>query len=377
MNQNKIQIRESLSFDDILISPAKSNVLPTEVNLTTKFAKKIKLKIPLISAAMDTVTDSDMAITIAMLGGIGVLHRNCTADMQAEEVIKVKKVEANSENASNDDNGKLVVAAAIGTTNDDIVRAEKLLKAGVDSIVIDTAHGHSYKVVQIIKDVLSILGDKSLIVGNIATKQAADDLINAGVHTLKVGIGPGSICTTRVISGVGVPQFTAIQDVAEICKEAEVSLIADGGIKNSGDVAKAIAAGADSVMIGSLFAGTDESPGEIISLEGKKYKQYRGMGSLGAMQQGSSERYFQSKKMGSNKFVPEGVEGYVAYKGSVKDIIHQLIGGLKSSMGYTGNKDIESMKNNCKFVKITASGIRESHVHDLSFFKNAPNYTND
>ena len=379
MSNNKDKIRQGLSFDDVLIMPAKSDVLPNQVDLKTQFTKGIKLKIPLISAAMDTVTDSNMAIALAISGGIGVIHRNFSKEEQAKQVNRVKQFNVSSEfakNAALDDSGRLVVAAAIGTSDEDLLRAKKLIAENIDAIIIDTAHAHSYKVVNTIKQVKSLLGKISLIVGNIATKEAAYDLINQGVDAVKVGIGPGAICTTRIVAGIGVPQFSAIQDVAEICHSSNIPLIADGGIKNSGDVAKAIAAGADSVMIGSLFAGTDESPGEIITLNGKKYKQYRGMGSLGAMQSGSSERYFQSDKIENNKFVPEGVEGYINYKASVQNVIYQLLGGLRSSMGYTGSKNINAMKKNCQFITMTASGLRESHVHDLNFFKNAPNYQN-
>lgn len=368
--------RHELSFDDVLIVPAKSNVLPNETDLSTTLTQKIKLNIPLISAAMDTVTESQMAIAMAMLGGIGVLHRNLTIQEQANEVNKVKNFNFDSSsnpNASVDNKGRLIVAAAIGTAKEDILRAEKLIESEVDAIVIDTAHGHSYKVMSMIEEIQKLVNNQSIIAGNIATKEAAIDLINLGVDAVKVGIGAGSICTTRIISGIGVPQFAAIRDVAEVCINSNICLIADGGIRNSGDVAKAIAAGADSIMIGSLFAGMDESPGEIITAQGEKYKRYRGMGSIGAMKAGSSDRYFQEK---ASKFVPEGVEGYVEYKGQLKDAVHQLVGGLRAAMGYTGNASIAKMKRNCEFISITASGMKEGHVHDLSFFEPAPNYSN-
>lgn len=375
--KSKKDIRQCLSFDDVLIVPRKSEVLPSDVRVQTMLSKNIRLNIPLLSSAMDTVTDSRMAVAMAMEGGLGVIHRNFPPEIQAEQVRAVKHFAAQEENLKNaalDANGSLLVAAAIGTSENDLYRLEALMQAGVDTIVLDTAHGHSYKVMNMIANVKSMIGDIALIVGNIATAEAAEDLVDCGVDAIKVGIGPGSICTTRIIAGIGVPQLTAILDVAAVCKKYNIPLIADGGIKNSGDVAKAIAAGADAVMIGSLFAGTDESPGAIIEIEGKNYKEYRGMGSISAMAAGSHERYFQDA---AKKFVPEGVEGYILYKGSVKDIIYQLVGGLKTAMGYTGNGDIVSMRENCDFIMITGAGLRESHVHDLNFVKNAPNYNGD
>ncbi|MDZ5761750.1 Inosine-5'-monophosphate dehydrogenase [Candidatus Cyrtobacter comes] len=371
-------IERHLSFDDVLLVPQESNILPNEVSLKTKLTKNITLNIPIMSAAMDTVTDSNMAIAVALSGGIGTIHRNFAIEEQSQQVMMVKQFQVNHnehQDALLDNSERLRVAAAIGTSNDDIVRAEKLIEAGADVIVVDTAHGHSTKVLKIIKTIKEVLGNIAIIAGNIATESAAYYLIEAGVEAVKVGIGPGSICTTRIISGVGVPQFSAIQAVAKACTASNVTLIADGGIKGSGDIAKAIGAGADLVMIGSLLAGTDESPGNIIDIDGKKYKYYRGMGSLGAIKAGAHDRYSQSDKVKSGKFVPEGVEGYTSYKGSTADVIYYLLGGLRSAMGYTGKADIENMKGKCKFVQITTSGIKESHVHSLNSFKDAPNYT--
>ncbi|MBQ4875462.1 MAG: IMP dehydrogenase [Rickettsiaceae bacterium H1] len=478
-------IKEGYTFDDLLLIPAKSSVLPHEVQTETFLTKRIKLSVPLISAAMDTVTESKLAIAIAQQGGIGTIHKNLSIQEQAQEVRKVKKHESwivtnpitidpdaplyevvklqrkhgysgipviekitnklvgiltdrdlrfikdhdqpvrnlmttklvtvksgiekkealkllhdyrierllvaddngqciglitvkdilkfdQNPNACKDDKSRLRVSAAISTGKNAIKRAEALIGSEVDAIIVDTAHGHSQQVINTIKEIKNLYPEVQLIGGNIATADAAEELINAGVDAVKVGIGPGSICTTRVIAGVGVPQITAIMNVNTVCKKHNVKLIADGGIKYSGDIAKAIGAGADVVMIGSIFAGTDESPGDVILYQGRSYKSYRGMGSIGAMSRGSADRYFQVKNA---KLVPEGVEGIVPFKGSINDIVYQFIGGLKSAMGYTGNKNIRQMKENCRFVKITNAGFRESHAHDVLITKESPNYT--
>ena len=483
------KIDEALTFDDVLIVPSYSNVKPNEANISTNVTKKIRINIPLISSAMDTVTESDLAIKMAQSGGFGVIHKNLTAERQAEEVKKVKKFESgmvinpltiNSDsklqealdlknlnnisgipvvekksgkltgiltnrdirfaknlkqpvsslmtkdnlitvkksiktidakkllhqhriekllvvddnykcvglitvkdiekaekypNASKDSFGRLIVGAAIGVgKKEGLYRLEKLIRSEVDLIVIDTAHGHSFNVINTLKEIKSKNKNLPIIVGNIATKKAAEDLIKAGADALKVGIGPGSICTTRIIAGVGVPQLYAISQVHNVAKKKNIPVIADGGIKYSGDIAKAIAVGADAVMIGSLFAGTDEAPGEVFLSEGRSYKSYRGMGSISAMGRGSADRYFQEDISDLNKLVPEGVEGRVAYKGPVTNVITQLIGGLKSSMGYTGNKNIDQMKRYTKLVKITSAGLNESHVHSISITRESPNY---
>ena len=477
------------SFDDILLLPTHSNILPCDADTKTYLTNSIELNIPLISSAMDTVTESDFAIAIAQHGGIGCIHKNLSIDEQVSEVRRVKKYESwivynpitispdktvaeaislmkehnysgipvvdqfklvgiltnrdvrfiedqnmgvkvsevmtkdrlitvreqevdsasamkllhenriekllvvdeNScciglitvkdiekynryPNSCKDNKGRLRVAAAVGTgKKDGIERCEALIGEEIDVIVVDTAHGHSENVISTIREIKAMYPNTQLVGGNIATKEAAEALIDAGVDAVKVGIGPGSICTTRRVTGVGVPQFSAIQNVAEVCKARKVRLIADGGIKYSGDVAKAIAAGADSVMIGSLFAGIDESPGEVIMYKGRAYKGYRGMGSISAMKRGSASRYFQDKDS-KLKLVPQGVEGRVPFKGPASGVIHQLIGGLQAAMGYTGNRNIEEMKKNCKFVTITASGLRESHAHDIIITQEAPNY---
>ncbi len=479
---------EALTFDDVLLVPAASDVLPAQAVTRTRLTRTIELGIPLVSAAMDTVTESGMAIAMAQAGGIGVIHKNMEPPEQAEEVRRVKRyesgmvvnpltirpdqpladalqmmadhrisgipvVERGSEklvgiltnrdvrfandmakpvaqymtrenlvtvgegvsqdeakhllhkyriekllvvddayrciglvtvkdiekaqtypSACKDEKGRLRVAAATGVGPEGLIRAEALIAAGVDVIVVDTAHGHSagvIKAVQAIKKMSSIV---QVVAGNIATPEAARALIDAGADAVKVGIGPGSICTTRIVAGVGVPQLSAIVEVREICEKEGVPLIADGGIKFSGDVAKAVAAGADTVMIGSLLAGTDESPGEVILYQGRSYKSYRGMGSIGAMARGSADRYFQEEVRDNLKLVPEGIEGRVPYKGPVGQIVHQLLGGLKAAMGYTGNRTIADMQANAKFRRITSAGFRESHVHDVTITREAPNY---
>ncbi len=479
-----MEIREALTFDDVLLEPSASRVLPAMANVATRLTRSINLGIPLLSAAMDTVTEAEMAIGMAQAGGLGVIHKNMTAEEQANEVRKVKRYESgmvvnpitihpdqslsdalgimdresisgipviarrngrlvgiitnrdvrfasdpdqpikelmtrklvtvaegvgmseakmllhkhriekllvvdedrhcvglitvkdiekaqNYPSACKDERGRLRVAAATGVGDDGRARAEALLDAGVD---VDTAHGHSQGVIEQVDRIKRFSNAAQIIAGNIATKEAAQALIDVGADALKVGIGPGSICTTRIVAGVGMPQFTAIVDVVEVAHRAGIPVIADGGIKYSGDLAKAIAAGADCAMIGSLLAGTDESPGEVFLYEGRSYKSYRGMGSLGAMARGSADRYFQQEVSNALKLVPEGIEGQVPYKGSAGNVIHQLVGGLKAAMGYTGNATIADMQRNCRFVRVTSAGLRESHVHDVAITREAPNY---
>ncbi len=480
-------INEGYTFDDVLLVPQESEVLPNEVELKTYLTNKIKLNIPIISAAMDTVTEAEMAISIARQGGIGFIHKNMTIKAQAKQVKKVKlsengmildpvtlKPEQTLEdadrlmayyrisglpvvledhtligiltnrdlkyredlslsvsstmtkenlvtapvgtsleqakkilfehrieklpivdddyklkglitikdidkrkafpNAAKDQKGRLLCGAAVGVSNDTIERVQALVDASCDVITIDSAHGHSKGVIDTIKRIKSIHPDLQVVGGNVATKEGAKALIDAGCDAVKVGIGPGSICTTRVVAGVGVPQITAINECFQVCKENNVRMIADGGIKFSGDIAKAIASGADVVMLGSLLAGTEESPGEEIIYNGRRYKIYQGMGSLAAMKRGSKDRYFQSGKKEAKKLVPEGIEGRVAYKGKLEDVIYQLCGGLRSGMGYCGTKTIEDLKQNGKFVRITGAGLVESHPHDVELTATAPNY---
>jgi IMP dehydrogenase len=484
----KVVIREALTFDDVLLEPARSEVLPAEVDVRTRLTRGIELGIPLISAAMDTVTEANLAIAMAQHGGLGVIHRNLEIEAQAAEVQKVKKFEAGIvvnpitlgpearladaldlmaahrisgipvvegearrlvgiltnrdvrfatdpdvpvrdlmtagnlvtvregvgrdaakqllhkhriekllvvdedfsliglmtvkdiekaqrfPHACKDAHGRLRVGAAVGTGPAGLERAEALLEAGVDVLVVDTAHGHSAGVLEAVARVRRASNAVQLIAGNVATAAGARALIDAGADAVKVGIGPGSICTTRVIAGVGVPQLAALLEIAEHCRGHGVPVIADGGIRASGDLAKAIAAGADAAMIGSLFAGTDESPGEVYLYQGRSYKAYRGMGSLGAMARGSADRYFQEEVRETLKLVPEGIEGQVPYRGPVAQIIHQLTGGLRAAMGYTGNASIAAMQQNCTFLRVTQAGVRESHVHDVAITREAPNY---
>lgn len=477
-------VKEGLTFDDVLLVPAKSTVLPRDVNVTTYLTKKIQLNIPLMSAGMDTVTDSRMAIAIAREGGIGIIHKNMSIEAQALEVDKVKRSEhgvitdpiflhpdhtvqdalnlmaryrisgvpitvdmklvgilTNRDlrfernyqrrigevmtkeglitaqvgttleeakevlshhrieklpivdrdgnlkglitikdiekarqypNSAKDERGRLRVGAAVGVTADTVLRAEALIKAGVDVIVLDTAHGHSQGVLNAVKNLRAHFPDLQLIAGNVATAEATRDLIEAGADAVKVGIGPGSICTTRVVAGIGVPQITAILDCAQEADKYGIPVIADGGVKFSGDIVKALAAGARVVMIGSLFAGTEESPGEMEIYQGRSFKVYRGMGSIGAMKEGSKDRYFQENEQ---KLVPEGIEGRVPFKGSLADTAFQLIGGLRAGMGYCGTPDIEALRKDSKFVRITAAALRESHPHDVTITKEAPNYS--
>ena len=483
-----MQLEEALTFDDVLIRPGYSSILPRDVSTSTYFSREIKINIPLVSAAMDTVTEGKLAIALAQGGGIGVIHKNNTIDQQVAEIVKVKKYESgmvvdpitiredsslkdlislkekfnisgfpvvNKNNkvvgiitnrdvrfaqnmlqpirelmtktnlitaeegisrkkalnilhsnkieklividkekrcvglitvtdikksekyplATKDHIGRLRVAAAIGVGQDGLKRAECIFNAGADAIVLDTAHAHSKRVIDTIRDIRKIVKNNiQVIAGNIATKEAAKLLLKQKIDAIKIGIGPGSICTTRVIAGVGVPQFSAITEIFEVTKKLKIPLIADGGIRYSGDVAKAIGAGADCVMIGSLLAGTQESPGEVFLFQGRSYKAYRGMGSLAAMEKGSSDRYFQQDVQDKLKFVPEGVEGRVPFKGASSEVIFQLVGGLRAAMGYTGNVNIKKMQSNCKFQRITTAGVKESHIHDITVTKEAPNY---
>lgn len=486
-HESKI-VGEGLTYDDVLLVPAFSEILPREVSIQTKFTRNITLNVPIVSAAMDTVTESRMAIAMAQEGAIGVLHKNMTIEQQAMKVRKVKRAESGmiidpvtlpvdakvidaknnmrehsiggipivddknkligivtnrdlrfeknderpisevmtSENlitvgagtslqeaevilqnnkveklpvvdenyklvglitfrditkltlkphSNKDKLGRLRVAAAIGVTGDAVDRAEALVEAGVDAVVIDTAHGHTKGVVAVLKKVKAKFPDLDVVVGNIATGDAAKYLVDAGADAVKVGIGPGSICTTRVVAGVGFPQFSAVLEVAAAIKGSGVPVIADGGIRYTGDIPKAIAAGADCVMLGSLLAGTKESPGETVIFEGRKYKTYRGMGSVEAMKQGSKDRYFQDVEDDIKKLVPEGIVGRVAYKGDLIESIHQFVGGLRAGMGYCGAKDVATLQNNGKFVRLTSSGISESHPHNVTITKEAPNYS--
>ncbi|AGQ24259.1 IMP dehydrogenase [Lactobacillus helveticus] len=370
--------KKGLTFDDVLLIPAESHVLPNEVDLSTKLADNIKLNIPLVSAGMDTVTEGAMAIAMALQGGLGVVHKNMSIQAQAGEVANVKSVvvPSNTTKAAVDDQNRLLCAAAVGVTSDTFERAEALLEAGADAIVIDTAHGHSAGVLRKIKEIRDHFPKQTLIAGNVATGDATRALFDAGVDVVKVGIGPGSICTTRIVAGVGVPQITAIYDAASAAREYHKPIIADGGIKYSGDVVKALAAGGNAVMLGSMLSGTTEAPGDIFEDNGKKYKRYRGMGSVGAMAQahGSSDRYFQGGVNEANKLVPEGVEARVEYKGDVSDVIFQIDGGLRSGMGYCGAANIPELIEKAQFVQITNAGLRESHPHDVQMTKAAPNY---
>lgn len=373
--------KKGLTFDDVLLIPAESHILPNEVNLTTELTPNLKLHIPLISSGMDTVTESKMAIAMAENGGLGVIHKNLSIAAQVDEVVivKSKKIDPNLPHPSVDKNNRLLVAAAVGITSDTFERANSLIDAGVDAIVVDTAHGHSAGVLRKIAEIRKHFPKVTLIAGNVATQTGAEALFEAGVDVVKVGIGPGSICTTRVVAGVGVPQITAIFDAAQAAKKYNKTIIADGGIKYSGDVVKALAAGGNAVMLGSMLSGTTEAPGTIFVNEGKKYKSYRGMGSIGAMSQqhGSSDRYFQGGVNEANKLVPEGIEALVPYKGDVSDILYQIDGGLRAGMGYVGAEDISTLIDESQFVQITNAGLRESHPHDVQIAKSAPNYSSN
>ena len=356
-----VTIKEALTFDDVLLLPRYSSILPSRTNISLELTKKISLKVPFLSSAMDTVTESKMATAIAKEGGIGIIHRNLNIKNQSQEVKKVK-------------NKKLIVGAAVGTNAEDIDRAKSLISYGVDLIVIDTAHGHSEKVLKTLSKIKRVIKEVPICVGNIATGEAAKKLFNSGADIIKVGIGPGSICTTRMVAGIGVPQISAIMDVKKALNKKNVKIISDGGIKFSGDIAKALAAGADAIMMGSIFAGTEESPGKKFRVKGKLFKVYRGMGSIGAMSAGSANRYFQKNFKDKSKFVPEGVEGRVEYKGKVSEIIYQLQGGLRSSMGYIGAKNLKEINKKAKFIKITKAGFYESMVHSVEMTQKTINY---
>ena len=349
-------IKDSFTFDDVTLVPKYSSILPSEAVTSTKISHNLNLQIPLMSSAMDTVTESKMAIALSKSGGIGVIHRNLSIQKQIREVKKVKK-------------NNFPIGAAIGVNPKDIEKVYKLLEAKVNLIVIDTAHGHTQKVLSMIKKIKKKFKKSTLCAGNIATGKAAKFLADAGVDIVKVGIGPGSICTTRLVTGIGVPQLSAILEIKKALKNYKTSIISDGGIKFSGDIAKAIAAGADAVMIGSLFSGTIESPGKTFKYKGKLYKNFRGMGSVGAMSVGSADRYYQEKFKNTSKYVPEGVEGIVKFKGSVNKIIYNLIGGLKSSMGYLGAKTIKDLQKKGEFIKISKAGFYESMVHNVDHVK--------
>lgn len=364
----------ALTFDDVLLVPAYSEVLPREVSTKARFTRNISLNIPIVSAAMDTVSEKAMAIMLARKGGISVVHKNMGIEAQARQIREVKEYPAEGDKIPClDAEGRLRVAAGVGITADVLDRVTALVEAGVDAIVLDSAHGDSHGVVEALRKIKAVYPELDTVVGNIATAEAAVRLIEAGADSLKVGIGPGSICTTRIIAGVGVPQISAIYDVAKAAEGSGVPVIADGGLRYSGDIVKALAAGGDSVMIGSMFAGTDEASGEIFEENGRKFKSYRGMGSVDAMKAGSRDRYFQDGEDSTKKLVPEGVVARVPYKGSVGDIIYQLVGGIRSGMGYCGAADIDAL-HTARFVRITANGLVENHPHDITITGNTPNY---
>lgn len=365
MSDDKIAMM-GLTYDDVLLLPDASEVVPSEVETLTKLTQNITLAVPLISSAMDTVTESQLAIAMAKAGGIGIIHRNLPIAEQVTHVKLVKNVG--------------MVGAAVGVGDDGFARAQALIEAGVDVVVVDTAHGHHRAVLDAIARIKKFSPTTEIIGGNVATRAGAQALINAGADAVKVGVGPGSICTTRIVAGVGVPQITAIMEAAKACGKAGIPLIADGGLQYSGDIVKALVAGANSVMLGSLLAGCDESPGELIEIDGRKYKGYRGMGSLGAMQSRgeqksySRDRYMQDDVLSEDKLVPEGIEGKVLYRGTVAEVVHQLVGGLRSGMGYAGAPDINTLRRDGRLIQITAAGLQESHPHDVLHVADAPNY---
>ena len=367
-------IKEGYTFDDLLLVPAYSTVVPADVSLKTRLCDGIELSIPVCSAAMDTVTESAMAIALAQSGGIGFIHKNLSVEAQADMVRAVKQAVVSSKDAAVDSNGKLLAGAAVGVSETTMVRVKELVDAGVDILTVDSAHGHSKGVIDTVAKIRKAYPKLPLVGGNIVTADAAQALIQAGASVLKVGVGPGSICTTRIVSGVGVPQLSAISDVVQVAKRYNVGVIADGGIKFSGDIVKALAAGADAVMLGGLLAGCEETPGDIIEVYGKRVKTYVGMGSLSAMQRGSSDRYFQGGQKELKKLVPEGIEATVPYKGPMSDVIYQMMGGLRSGMGYCGCETISELKDKAKFVKISNAGLKESHPHTVENVKEAPNY---
>ena len=370
-------IKEAYTFDDLLLVPAKSSVVPAQVDIKSRLTDKITLNIPIVSAAMDTVTEEAMATMLAKLGGLGFIHKNMTVEQQAAMIANVKNSEVDKKafpEANVDGQGQLRVGAAVGVGETTLERVKALVDAGVDIITVDSAHGHSDGVINTVRIIREAYPELDIVGGNIVTAQGATDLIYAGANVIKVGVGPGSICTTRVVSGVGVPQLTAVNDVYQVAKQYGVGVIADGGIKLSGDIAKALAAGANCVMLGGLLAGSEETPGEVLEVFGKRVKSYIGMGSLTAMQRGSSDRYFQGGVKELSKLVPEGIEATVPYKGSITDVIYQMLGGVRSGMGYCGCATINEMHSKAQFVKITAPGLRESHPHDVDNVKDAPNY---
>ncbi|MCT8395170.1 IMP dehydrogenase [Weissella soli] len=375
---NKIAML-GLTFDDVLMVPAPSDVTPNTVSTKTELTPTLTLNIPILSAAMDTVTESRLAIRLAQLGGLGVVHKNMLIEQQAAEVKRVKDAPVDlglNPNAAVDANGRLLVAGAVGVTNDTIDRVAAMVEAGVDAIVLDSAHGHSTGVLRKVTEVREAFPELNIIAGNIATGAGAAALYDAGADVVKVGIGPGSICTTRVVAGTGVPQVTAIIEAATTAAQYGKTIVADGGIKWSGDIVKAIAAGGNAVMLGSMLAGTDETPGEVLedSTTGKKFKAYRGMGSIAAMENGSKDRYFQGEVKEVNKMVPEGIEARTEYKGTLADVVFQLIGGLRSGMGYTGSASIKDLVEKGQFIQITNAGLIESHPHDVEITVAAPNY---
>ncbi len=360
-------IKEGLTYDDVLLIPAHSDVLPREVDITSKFTREISLRLPMVSSAMDTVTDARVAEAFARLGGIGVIHKNMPLDQQTAQVAQVKSKTDEAGHA-------LLVAAAVGINPHSLDSIEALIGVGADAVVLDTAHGHSQMVLDTIRKARKAFPKIQIVAGNIATAEAALALKDCGVDAVKVGIGPGSICTTRIIAGIGVPQLTAIMDTAEALEGSGIPIIADGGIRYSGDIVKALAAGASTIMAGSLFAGTDETPGTVIEVNGKKYKAYRGMGSLEAMEKGSKDRYFQNNVTDAKKLVPEGIAARVPYKGSLYEVVYQMLGGLRAGMGYCGAATIHDL-HHAQFVRITGAGVAESHPHDVTITSEAPNYS--
>lgn len=375
MNRSDKFTKLGLTFDDVLLIPAASDVLPREVNTSTQLGSNLNLKIPVLSAGMDTVTEAPMAIALAQLGGLGVIHKNMSISAQVEQVSQVKQRASLASKSAVDADDHLLVAAAVGINDDTFTRTQALIDAGVDVIVIDTAHGHSQGVLTKIAEIRATYPQQTIIAGNVATAAGTKALFDAGVDVVKVGIGPGSICTTRVIAGVGVPQITAVFDAAAVAQDYGKQIIADGGIKYCGDIVKALAAGGNAVMLGNMLAGTTQAPGEVLTDEkGNQFKAYRGMGSVAAMKDGSSDRYFQSKVHEAKKLVPEGIEGKLPYKGDVEDIIYQIVGSLRSGMGYVGARTINDLINQAQFIQITNAGLTESHPHDITITKQSPNY---
>ncbi|MCO6540882.1 MAG: IMP dehydrogenase [Lactobacillus sp.] len=375
LNRSDKFTKLGLTFDDVLLIPAASDVLPREVNPATKLGSNLQLKIPVLSAGMDTVTEAPMAIALAELGGLGVIHKNMSIEAQVAQVKQVKQQASIAERSAVDADNHLLVAAAVGISEETFTRTQALIDAGADAIVIDTAHGHSQGVLTKISEIRTQYPKQTIIAGNVATAAGTKALFDAGVDVVKVGIGPGSICTTRVIAGVGVPQITAVFDAAEVAQQYGKQIIADGGIKYCGDIVKALAAGGNAVMLGNMLAGTTEAPGEVFTDEhGNQYKSYRGMGSVAAMKDGSSDRYFQSKVHETKKLVPEGIEGRLPYKGDVSDVVYQIVGSLRSGMGYVGARTVDDLRNKAQFIQITNAGLTESHPHDITITQQAPNY---